>query len=309
MLNSEDEKKLKMLLKRLRLIMSETEVYGRVLVKREEHRALYHDFLLVCNNCLKIIKTAEIAPEELRKLVDGEYRRLLNIMKDLFFKVVLGSKQDFFSMERWNSKDPVTLFFANYFILNQHYRMLKERIAQFFVRSYKGACKLVVDDHSPLFDTSDCRFQELASDLSLTRDYARKLILDVQDKVGSIPLGVLEEQVSEIVKNAIKHGNRCNPDKKVRVWYSASREAFKVIVEDEGDGFTNLEEWNEFNANRLKAFSSGNMEEMMKYIQYKGPESTEDDGGNSLFAALEYWDSGLVYNSRKNKVSAIKYLY
>lgn len=309
MLNADDEKKLKGLLKRLKLIMSETEIYGRTLLKIADHKNLYHDFLLACNNCLKIIKTAEINTEELRKLVDGEYRRLLNIMKDLFFKVVLGSKQDFFSMERWKSKDPVTLFFANYFILNQHYRMLKERISHFFVRTYKGSYKLVVDDKSPLFDSSDARYQEFASDLQLTRDYTRKLILDVQESVGTFPLGVLEEQVSEIVKNAIKHGNRCDPEKKVRVWYSASKEAFKIIVEDEGPGFTNLEEWNEFNTNRVKALSSGNMEEMMKYIQYKGPDSHEDDGGNSLFAALEYWDSGLVYNSQKNKVAAIKYLY
>ncbi len=304
-----DDKKLLSIVKRLKIIMSETETYGRILVKNSEFSGLYHNFLLACNNCMKLIKSSEVNHLELRKLVDGEYRRLLNIMKDLFLKVVLGSKTDYFSLDQWKLKNPVTLFFGNYFILNQHYRLLKDIITLYFISTYKNSYSLVVDEASPLFDIQNSRFFEFPSDLEATRDYTKKIISEIESSVGSFPLGILEEQIAEIIKNAIKHGNQCDYQKKIKVWFSSSKELFKIIVEDEGAGFQLLEKWNDFNRERNEALKKGNMEEMMKYIQYKGPHSDADDGGNSLFAALEYWDSGLVYNAKRNKVAAVKYLY
>ncbi|MBL8992570.1 MAG: ATP-binding protein, partial [Spirochaetia bacterium] len=35
-------------------------------------------------------------------------------------------------------------------------------------------------------------------------------------------------------------------------------------------------------------------------------KSTEDDGGNSLFAAVEYWNLGMIYSAKKNKVCAMR---
>ena len=35
-------------------------------------------------------------------------------------------------------------------------------------------------------------------------------------------LNLLEQQISEVIKNAVKHGNRCDMNKKVTVWYSFS---------------------------------------------------------------------------------------
>ena len=37
--------------------------------------------------------------------------------------------------------------------------------------------------------------------------------------------------------------------------------------------------------------------------------SEDDDGGNALFAAVEFWDSGLIYNNKRNKVAALKYTF
>ena len=46
---------------------------------------------------------------------------------------------------------------------------------------------------------------------------------------------------------------------------------------------------------------------MLKYINYRGPNSTDMDGGNALFAAIEYWNGGMIYNLKRNKVSVIRY--
>jgi len=41
----------------------------------------------------------------------------------------------------------------------------------------------------------------------------------------------------EAVTNAIQHGNKLNPEKKVEVCYKMAQERLKVFVRDQGDGF------------------------------------------------------------------------
>jgi len=43
--------------------------------------------------------------------------------------------------------------------------------------------------------------------------------------------------VDEAVTNAIKHGNRLSPDKKVRIEFRRSEVGVRIEIEDEGDGF------------------------------------------------------------------------
>lgn len=43
--------------------------------------------------------------------------------------------------------------------------------------------------------------------------------------------------LTEGVNNAIYHGNKQNPDKKVTVTYHADEDEFRFIIEDEGPGF------------------------------------------------------------------------
>ncbi|MDD5066254.1 MAG: ATP-binding protein [bacterium] len=153
------------------------------------------------------------------------------------------------------------------------------------------------------------KYIEFFSDMNMIRNVSRNIVKNITLNNPHFSLTILEGQISEIIKNAVKHGNKCDARKKVKIWYLTSDKQFKIIVEDEGKGFTNFNEWNEFNKLRNEALKRGNIEEMLKYVQYKGPESRDDDGGNSLFAALEYWDSSLVYNNKKNKVAAVKYLF
>ena len=42
------------------------------------------------------------------------------------------------------------------------------------------------------------------------------------------------------------------------------------------------------------------------YVSFKTKESDAQDGGNALFAALEYWNGGFVYNDKKNGVAMLK---
>ena len=54
-------------------------------------------------------------------------------------------------------------------------------------------------------------------------------------------INLLEQQISELVKNAVKHGNGSDLNKKVRVWYSFTADEAHLIVQDEGPGFKEIE--------------------------------------------------------------------
>jgi TFIIF-interacting CTD phosphatase-like protein len=119
-------------------------------------------------------------------------------------------------------------------------------------------------------------------------------------------INLLEQQISEVIKNAVKHGNECDINKKVKVWYSFSPTHAHIIVQDEGEGFKDLEKWNEFNRNRLQCLHEQNFEDLSNFVSFKTQKSDDSDGGNALFAALEYWNGGFVYNGKKNGVAMLK---
>jgi serine/threonine-protein kinase RsbW len=160
---------------------------------------------------------------------------------------------------------------------------------------------LQVDDDSPLFNTDGMYYKEFPSDYKLVRFYTVFIVQKAPDTIKEKNL--LEQQVSEVIKNAMKHGNKKDISKKVKVWYEFSDKEARIIVEDEGDGFTDLEKWNEFQSKRLEVFESGDFEQMENFISWHGQTSDGEDGGNSLFAAIEYWNQGIIYNADRNKVA------
>ncbi|MBU1078501.1 MAG: ATP-binding protein [Spirochaetes bacterium] len=305
----ENQERLQSIIKKLKIILNETQVYCKTLMNDNQYRELTFTTLMSCDKCSDFLNNIEINFNSMRQFLNGHYYRLLGVVKELFSNIIAFSDTNFFSIEKWKEKNTLTLFFANYILLNQNYRLLKEIIYHHFIQSYKSSYQIVVDDHSPLWDVSETEYLEFPSDIAQIRNIAKILVASVALINKTFPITILEEQVAEILKNAIKHGNKNNKNKKVKIWQMTNKTLFKVIVEDEGEGFLNMDDWNEFNKKRNEALKKGNMEEMLKYIQYKNVDSSEDDGGNSLFAALEYWDSGLVYNGKKNKVVVVKYLY
>ncbi|MBN1647531.1 MAG: ATP-binding protein [Spirochaetales bacterium] len=147
-------------------------------------------------------------------------------------------------------------------------------------------------------------FKEFPSDYRQIRYFTLLIVQKAPHEIKEINL--LEQQISEIIKNAVKHGNKNNPDKKVRVWFHFSTEEARLIVEDEGEGFKDLEKWNNFNKKRIECFLTDNFEELGNYVSYTTEHSDEHDGGNALFAAVEYWNGGVIFNNKKNKIAVKK---
>jgi len=77
-------------------------------------------------------------------------------------------------------------------------------------------------------------------------------------------------------------------------------------VQDEGDGFKDLEKWNDFNRKRLELLSEQDFEKLSDYVSFRTNKSDDNDGGNALFAALEYWNGGFVFNVKRNSVATLK---
>jgi len=78
----------------------------------------------------------------------------------------------------------------------------------------------------------------IGSDLKNLRK-VEKLIDDLSAQMGVEKncYGKLMVSAMEAVNNAVVHGNKANPSKKVRINISQEGSELKIIVEDEGNGF------------------------------------------------------------------------
>jgi len=164
--------------------------------------------------------------------------------------------------------------------------------------------KLIVDEHNELFDAQGMRYIEFPSDYSRVREFTVRVLNDCPKEF--LEGNLLEQQLSEIIKNGIKHGNKRDPSKKLKVWYDF-RKRVRFIIEDEGEGFKNLDAWNEFYKKRQMALFQEDFTTFLDLASYRDSDSDSEDGGNSLIAALEYWNGGIIYNTRKNKVGVVRW--
>lgn len=164
--------------------------------------------------------------------------------------------------------------------------------------------RIATDSRHELFDREGMLYKEFPSDFRQVRFFSMLIAQKAPAEIKEFNL--LEQQISELIKNAVRHGNKRDPAKVVKVWSSFSKNHAHLIVEDQGDGFKKLDEWNEFNEKRNDCFSRQNYEELEKYFTYRTEESTDEDGGNALFAAVEYWDGGMVFNDKRNAVAVYK---
>ena len=160
------------------------------------------------------------------------------------------------------------------------------------------------DDNDPLFNTENMLVKTFPSDFRQIRYFTLLIVQSAPTEIRE--LNLLEQQISEVIKNAVKHGNNCAMNKKVTVWYSFSPTHAHLIVQDEGEGFKNLEKWNEFNRKRIECLRTQNFEDLANYVSFRTASSDEHDGGNALFAAVEYWNGGFVFNGKRNAVAMLK---
>lgn len=161
-----------------------------------------------------------------------------------------------------------------------------------------------VNENSPLFDKTGMLYKEFPSDYRQIRYFTLLIVQSAPLEIKEINL--LEQQISEVIKNAVKHGNQCDPGKKVKVWYSFDSTHAHLIVQDEGSGFTDLEKWNDFNRKRLEILSAQDFEKLADFVSFRTARSDDNDGGNALFAALEYWNGGFIFNDCRNAVAMMK---
>lgn len=157
---------------------------------------------------------------------------------------------------------------------------------------------------SPLFETRGLFFKEFPSDFRQVRFFTLLIVQKAPAEIREINL--LEQQISELIKNAIKHGNRSDPQKKIRIWYSFSTSRARLIIEDEGEGFRQIDAWNAFHEKRSECFRTQDFDTMAEYVSFRTADSDDNDGGNALFAAVEYWEGGVVFSEKANRVAVMK---
>lgn len=164
--------------------------------------------------------------------------------------------------------------------------------------------ELLIDGNHPLFSKTDMNYAVFSSDYDRIRYYTLLIIQRSRPKLDERLL--LEQQVSELIKNAIKHGNGCDPAKEIKVWYRFSSTEARLIVEDQGPGFKDIEKWNIFNKKRHSYLDKEDFVGLMNYVSWRTPRSDRYDGGNAMFAALEYWNEGVVFSQARNAVAVGK---
>ncbi len=161
--------------------------------------------------------------------------------------------------------------------------------------------EIIIDGGHDLFNKIGMVPAEYPSDFKRIRYFTSLVVQQAPAEIRDF--NILEQQVSELIKNAVKHGNKNDPSKIIKVWYSFSKYHAHIIVQDEGEGFQEIEKWNEFYKKRMECFTTHNFEEMEKYVTYTSAISDENDGGNAMFAAVEYWNCGVVFNDDRNCVA------
>lgn len=79
---------------------------------------------------------------------------------------------------------------------------------------------------------------EMASDFVQGREVQEAILGAVNEhKYSDNDIFAIKLALEEAMINAIKHGNRLDPTKRVKIKASVSAEAFDIVIQDEGAGF------------------------------------------------------------------------
>lgn len=76
------------------------------------------------------------------------------------------------------------------------------------------------------------------NDLAAAKEPERTILEEVEALgYGAADTFAIKLALEEAVTNAFRHGNRCDPSKKIVVRYQVTPERVEIIVADEGEGF------------------------------------------------------------------------
>ncbi|MBN1897298.1 MAG: ATP-binding protein [Spirochaetes bacterium] len=250
--------------------------------------------------------------KSLRDFLYNDYSVFLALLKMLFYQVMFYDNKENVMDLISSSDDPAfDSLVGNYFLLTMNFKKIRNVINQFHFKDIELKDELVVDNNTELWLVTDMEHDIFPSDIHRVQEYTDVIISVAKEHISEEDYKLLQHEVSELIINAIKHGNKNDAARIIRVWYKFQDDLFKFIIEDQGEGFKDLEKWNEFNRKRNQAIRNKNFEMLEQYAFYKSNDFEEEEakGGSTLFGALEYWDSGLIFNSKRNKIVAVKYFY
>jgi DNA-binding NarL/FixJ family response regulator len=151
---------------------------------------------------------------------------------------------------------------------------------------------IVLLSASPEWITMDVRCKMDAGDR--TTHFLREL-------EAELPTQIREDVTSafrELLFNAIEHGGKCDPGKRVRVWIQRTPKALIVQIQDPGKGFS---------LNSLPhAAISNPADSPIHHVEVRA-EAGQRPGGFGILMTRNLVDE-LIYNQRGNAVLFVKYL-
>jgi len=190
--------------------------------------------------------------------------------------------------------------------LEQSVAEMAQPVAQASASQENHVRRILIDGSHPLHDTTGMFHKAFYIDLSQIRRLSSLIVNKAPARIPEV--NILEQQISELIKNAVRHGNKSDKTKSVKIWFKFSTEEARLIVEDEGPGFQDIEAWNAFYRGKIECYRKNDFDKMLEYLSFKTDESVESDGGNALFAAVEFWNGGVVFNERRNAVAVKRIL-
>ncbi len=123
----------------------------------------------------------------------------------------------------------------------------------------------------------------ISSELSSARQVEQRLITELRrQNYPDDCLFAVRLALEEALSNAIKHGNRLDPEKTVTVRFSVEPEKVQLIVTDQGQGF-----------------------DPAAVPDPTTDERLEDPSGRGITLMRAYMDE-VIYNSRGNEVRLVK---
>ncbi len=123
----------------------------------------------------------------------------------------------------------------------------------------------------------------ISSELSSARQVEQRVVTELRrQNYPDKCLFAVRLALEEALSNAIKHGNRLDPDKTVTVQFSVGPEKVQLIITDQGQGF-----------------------DPAAVPDPTTDEHLEDPSGRGITLMRAYMDE-VVYNARGNEVRMIK---
>lgn len=310
--------KLKTALKQFQSLLDEFLLFTQEQGRFAPVQKLVSDSLQNYENAMILASEAKQHLEQIQHIDDTELFRqatqlfqnhlvpLFSLFRDAFMRMAEHAKE-FLLIKHFTQNSPEGYMARNHHLMFKVYKELRHELNASTIISYKKANELIVDEQSLLFDTTGMKKYIYPSDISKMRDYAMEVLEHLPEKYQALSF-LLEYNVSELIKNAIRHGNNCDISKEITIHSEITSQYFRIVVQQQGRGFMNLEDWNVYYRQRISAFETCNIDKMIELACYSSENSNEQDGGNALIAALDFWDSSLVFNKARNAVSALKIL-